>query len=255
MKHPLMGTEEQDPSFGLVSISRVSGRRRLFESPFEHQHFITLSIKRATRSRTDLHMNYIGEGEELVEVAMSEVQFASMVTSLNMGVGTPCTIAHWDGKIVKEPAPDQTKKTFEKEAKEHFTDLAKMAAELEKLTGRSPSSLKAADRERMSFLALKIHQAVTSSAEFFLQQFQKSMDKAVAAAKGEVQAHVLNVIKTAGLGAVNPNELPSLELDAEKKERDPMVCQACNEGMHEECTGHAEVGKDVGCACETCFFG
>lgn len=31
---------ETDPSFGLVSISRVSGQKRLFESPFSHQHFI-----------------------------------------------------------------------------------------------------------------------------------------------------------------------------------------------------------------------
>lgn len=198
----VFGPEEKDPSFGLVSISRVSGQRRLFDSPFEHQHFITLSIKRAYRSRTDLHSDYIGEEAELIEVAMSEVQFAAMVTSLNMGVGTPCTIARWDGKVVKEPKPDQTKKTFEKEGKEHWADLAKMAAELEKLTERAPSTLKAADRERMAFLALKLHQGLTDSAEFFHEQFQKSMDKVVTVAKGEVQAHVLNVIHKAGMKAL-----------------------------------------------------
>jgi hypothetical protein len=97
---------EIHPSFGLVSISRVSGSRRLFESPFEHQHYITLSISRADRSRTDLHYNHIMPCGEIVEVAMSEVQFAQMVTSLNMGVGTPCTISHLDGEMVKEPEPD-----------------------------------------------------------------------------------------------------------------------------------------------------
>jgi len=206
------GPEEKDPCFGVVAISRVQGRRRLFDSPFEHQHFVTLSIKRAYRSRTDLHMDYIGAGEELIEIAMSEVQFASMVTSLNMGVGTPCTIAHFEGKILKEPKPDQTKKTFEKEGKEHWADLAKMAAELEKLTELPASSLKAPQRERMNFLALKIHQGLTDSAEFFHEQFQKSMDKVVAVAQGEVQAHILSVVQKAGMKALEGKDPFRLEM-------------------------------------------
>lgn len=205
-KSHFVGGEEKDPSFGLVSISRVSGMRRLFESPFEHQNFVTLSIKRAYRTRTDLHSNYIGDGGELIEIAMSETQFAAMVTSLNMGVGTPCTIAHYEGKIIPEPRPDQTKQTFAHEAREHFTDLAKMAAELEKLTETPAKDVKAPQRERMNFLALKIHQAVTSSMDFFHERFQESMDKVVMVAQGEVQAHVLSVIQKAGLKALDAKE-------------------------------------------------
>lgn len=196
------GNNETDPSFGLVSISRAHGMRRLFDSPFESQNFITLSISRAYRHRTDLHSNYIGDDGEIIKIAMSEVQFASMVTSLNMGVGTPCTIAHLDGKAVPEPRPDQTKETFAHEARGHFTDLAAMAAELEKLTEKPAKDLKAEQRERMRFLALKIHQAVTSSMDFFHEQFQESMDKVVAAAKGEVQAYVLSVVQKTGLTAI-----------------------------------------------------
>ncbi len=214
---PFVNEEERDPCFGLVSISRVQGRRRLFDSPFEHQHFVTLSIKRAYRTRTDLHMDYIGADEELIEVAMSEVQFASMVTSLNMGVGTPCTIAHFEGKILKEPAPDKTKKTFEKEGKEHWADLAKLSAELEKLTELPASAVKAPQRERMNFLALKIHQGLTDSAEFFHEQFQKSMDKVVAVAQGEVQAHVMSVIQKAGMKALEGKDPFRLEMSEDKK--------------------------------------
>jgi len=206
-KSHFVGEDEKDPSFGLVSISRVQGSGRLlFESPFDHQHYVTLSIKRAYRHRTDLHSNYIGDGEELIEIAMSETQFATMVTSLNMGVGTPCTIAHFGGKMIPEPKPDQTKQVFAHEAREHFTDLAKMAAELEKLTETPAKDVKAPQRERMNFLALKIHQAVTSSMDFFHEQFQESMDKVVAAAQGEVQAHVLSVIQKAGLKALGAKE-------------------------------------------------
>jgi hypothetical protein len=198
---------ETDPSFGLVSISRVSGQKRLFESPFSHQHFITLSISRADRTRDELHYNQVFPTEELIEISMSEVQFAHLVTSLNMGVGTPCTISRWDGKIIKEPAPDQTKQTFAHEAREHFTDLAAMAAELENLTSIKASEIKAEQRERMKFLALKIHQSVTGNMDFFHERFQETMDKVVVAAKTEIQAHVLNVVQKTGLTAIKNMEL------------------------------------------------
>jgi hypothetical protein len=208
-KGPLDNEWERHPSFGLVAISRVqSTGRPLFESPFRHQHFITLSISRARRQRTDLHDNFIMADEEIVEVSMSEVQFAAMVTTMNMGQGVPCTISHVDGKIVTEPPDDRTKQTFEKEGAEHFADLIKMAQELEKLTNMKPSDMKAPERERMRFLALKVQQGLTSGREFFHKQFQETMDKVVGAAKAEIQAHVTHVIHAAGLKAIAEKDLP-----------------------------------------------
>ena len=200
---------ERNPSYGLLSISRVqSTGRRLFESPFRHQHYITLSITRARRQRTDLHDNMVMPEEEIIEIAMSEVQFASAITALNMGVGTPCTISHLDSKIVKEPDADQTKQTFEKEGREHFAELLKMAQELEKLTNLKASEVKAPQRERMSFLALKLQQGLSCDREFFHKQFQETMDKVVSAAKAEIQAHVAHVVHSAGLKAIAEKDLP-----------------------------------------------
>lgn len=198
---------ETHPSFGLVSISRTSGQRRLFDSPFTSQHFITLSVSRADRSRNDLHGNLIMPTEELIEISMSEVQFAAMISSLNAGLGTPCTLSRLDGKIIKEPEADQTKQTFAHEAREHFTDLAAMAAELEKLTNMSPKDVKAEQRERMRFLALKMHQSLTGNMDFFHERFQETMDKVVSAAKGEIQAHVMNVVHKTGLTAIKAMEI------------------------------------------------
>ena len=191
--------KETHPSFGLVLASRVTGSRRLFDTPFEHQHFITLSIRKAARERTDLNSDYIHDEGEIIEIALSEVQFAHMITSMNMGSGTSCTIAHLDGKIIDEPGKDHTRETWGREAREHFTDLAKMAEELERLTNLPAKDVKAPQKERMRFLALKIHQAVTSSSDFFHEQFQRSMDKVVGAAKGEIQSYLLNVIQQTGI--------------------------------------------------------
>jgi hypothetical protein len=191
---------ERHPSFGLVSISRVqSTGRSLFESPFRHQHFITLSISRARRQRTDLHDTHIMADQEIVEISMSEVQFAAMMTTMNMGQGVPCTISHLDMDTVEEPPHDKTKETFEKEGAEHFTDLVKMAEELEELTNRKVSDLKAPERERMKFLAIKLQQGLTCNREFFQQQFQRTMDKVVGVAKAEIQAHIQSVVSRMGL--------------------------------------------------------
>jgi hypothetical protein len=205
----MKGEWERHPSFGLLAISRVqSTGRRLFESPFKHQHFITLSIKRASRQRTELHDNMLMDGEEIVEVSMSEVQFASAITGLNVGMGTPCTISRLNGKLVEEPKRDQTKQTFEREGREHYAELLGMAEELERLAGLKAGDVKAPERERMKFLALKIQQGLSSSREFFVKQFHEKMDKVTAAAKAEIQAHVANVVQRAGLKALSEKDLP-----------------------------------------------
>jgi hypothetical protein len=201
---------ETHPSFGLISIARCQGAARLFESPFTHQNFITLSISRASRQRTDLHENHVMPDEEIVEVAMSEVQFATLISSLNMGFGRPCTIRHLDGKLVAEPKPDETKQTFEREGREHFEGLLAMAKELEKLTAMKASEMKAPQRERMQFLSLKLSQGLSCNLEFFHKQVQRTMDKVVSVAKAEIEAHMVNVTQRAGLAALAAKQAPLL---------------------------------------------
>lgn len=194
---------ETHPSFGMINISRVSGQARLFDSPFEHQHYIKMTISRADRTRGDLHETSIDPNEQLIEVGMSETQFAHLITTFNMHQGTPCTISRLDGKIVNEPPADKTKEHFAHEAREHFTHLAEMSQELEKLTNLSPKDVKADQRERMRFLSLKIHQELTGNIDFFHERFQESMDKVVVSAKAEIQAHVMNMIQKTGLESLS----------------------------------------------------
>ena len=155
---------QEHPSFAVIGVSRVSSGPpgyTLFDSPFHHQHFIQITIRRAYKYR-QLHRDNIGDlGGELIQVHMSEVQFANMVTSPNMGVGTPCTISHFDGKRVPEPPADQLKKTFSTEIAEGLVDLKKSATELERLTNMTDP--KAADRKRMRDLAGQIQRAFSDN--------------------------------------------------------------------------------------------
>jgi hypothetical protein len=82
----------------MIGASRVSSSppgAALFDSDIRHQHYVVVRLKRALRRR-GLNRDWLGGREEIVEVAMSEAQWASFVSTMNVGDGVPCTIEHVD---------------------------------------------------------------------------------------------------------------------------------------------------------------
>jgi hypothetical protein len=85
---------ETHPAFGKVTLSRVSSSpgASLFDSEILHSHYVVLRIHGADRTRS-LQRDWIHtEMTPHIEIAMSEAQWASMVSSFGDGGGTPCTI-------------------------------------------------------------------------------------------------------------------------------------------------------------------
>jgi hypothetical protein len=85
--------DEQHPAWALIGAHRVSSTPGavLFDSDLHHQHYVAVSIRAASRRR-DLHRDWLHGHEEYIEVAMSEAQWASFVSSMNVGDGVPCTV-------------------------------------------------------------------------------------------------------------------------------------------------------------------
>lgn len=86
--------DEAHPAWGLIGASRVSSSppgAALFDSDIQHQHYVVVRLSRATRKR-DLGHDWQHGAEQLIEVAMSEAQWASFVSTMNVGQGVPCTI-------------------------------------------------------------------------------------------------------------------------------------------------------------------
>lgn len=82
------------PAFGQIRAGRVSNSPGavLFDSDITHQHTVVIQISTATRQR-NLNHDYIHPGRELIEVELSEAQWASFVSSMNTS-GVPCTLRH-----------------------------------------------------------------------------------------------------------------------------------------------------------------
>ena len=93
---PAHNYRENHPAYAMIGASRVSqfgggGGARLFGSDFGHQHYVTISIRRASLGRSHQSEHAYGE-EELIEVALSEAQWATFVSSMNVGHGVQATL-------------------------------------------------------------------------------------------------------------------------------------------------------------------
>lgn len=97
---------EGHPAWGLLGMSRVTsggtgGGAHLFDSDVQHQHYVIVRLSRAKRRR-ELHRDWTYGSEDIVEIAMSEAQWASFVSSANIGDGVPVTIR----RLMREDMPD-----------------------------------------------------------------------------------------------------------------------------------------------------
>src|SRR5688572_30436551 len=87
--------DERHPAWGMIGAARVQTTPPgavLFDSDLRHQHNVIITLYEARRNRGDLYRDHLMAERQVVEVQMSEAQWASFVSSMNAGDGVPCTI-------------------------------------------------------------------------------------------------------------------------------------------------------------------
>jgi hypothetical protein len=67
------------PAFGNIQINRVQGHAALYDSPLRHQNFISIRIQTAESQRSRACSWHLPR-KEIVEVLLSETQFAQAIT-------------------------------------------------------------------------------------------------------------------------------------------------------------------------------
>lgn len=188
------GDTEEAPYMGTVQISRVTGNVALFDSEARHQHFIALRINTADRRR-DLSRDLIHDTGKLIEVYMTEAQFASMITSLNMGSGTPCTL-NWikgEGSIRGPEHPENRIDLFHDEMLDRLQSSIESLMALKETPGISKKNQGVIDG---------ILTNLKSNTGFVASQFGDHMDHHMAKSKAEIEAYMNAIIQRAGLAAL-----------------------------------------------------
>jgi hypothetical protein len=213
--------EIEHPSFAVININRAQiggGHKKLFDSPFKHYHIITLEISPARLVRS-LHGDSIFHGGKApyISVAMSQVQFSEMVLNAGMHGGTPCTVEWLNGKQIPEPPARDVKKLWADEVKRDFKDVSESADAAEKAVEDllAKDRITKADVKALKDIIYTMAQDIRSNMPWMQERFQEAMEKTVAEAKGEINAHAQHIIKTTGLQALAGGALPALEMQGE----------------------------------------
>ena len=107
----LFEKKEKHPSYGMLGFSRRQGSKtNLFGSSIQHQNTISMTLRQGEMHR-GLNTDWFFGGDVIVEVEMSQAQFAEAITSMNMGSGVPVTIRYQENKGYIERPDFKGKKT------------------------------------------------------------------------------------------------------------------------------------------------
>ena len=148
---------------------------------------------------------------------MSEAQWATFLSTLNMGDGVPCTIERIQGAPV--PAitqPPARHEQFKHEAGETImecTGALKDALDmLANMGGEKSKAGMVAERVRCA------QRALTDALPWVAQQFGEHMEAVTEKAKVEISAYAQGVISRAGIAALKDVTVP-IALTDDSKER------------------------------------
>lgn len=204
------GQKFTHPSYAVVQISRCSGDTELFDSAMTHQHYISLSIKLAAKHTDGAH-DFIFDGKELIEVAMSESQFARVITSMNMGSGAPCTLQRFNGEMIEQPLAEDRLNSHRDMIKGKLGDAMESQAELGAKVARWRSEKHRPTLKEVGELSEKMQASAAhfeANMSYYAGAFEDHMERVVDDAKADVESHLLAITGRLGL---DRDELPKLE--------------------------------------------
>lgn len=202
-------TVSRHPAFAQIVASRTSGHKALYGSDFRHQAYMTIRIARSELNR-DLSRDWHFGREPLIEVALSEAQWATFVSAPNIGSGVPCTIQGIDydmtpGLPDPENRADQYGAEVRKKMASSIGALDKLIAEID---GLGLSKAKAAAlKEGVE----KARQQLKSNIPFVAQSFDEHMEETVEKAKVEIHGYMTGALIRSGLEALGA--APPLQLE------------------------------------------
>lgn len=201
-------TETTHPAFAQITLHRGYGGRgrALYGSDFLHTASLTLAIY-TSRLNRGLNQDWHHADRQLVEVEMSEAQWATFVSAVGQGSGVPCTLRYLRGEEVPG-LPDPTPRTdqFADELLEDFQRILKRCDDL--IAG-------AKTKAQASEIAL-LKQDLEKNLPFVAKQFERHMESTVEAAKSEVHGYMTGAIQRAGLAALGVE--PPLRLEHQEPE-------------------------------------
>jgi|GEM_PF-2179963 len=213
---------DRHPSYGMIALRRTQGDVRFFASSLpSYGSYMSIEVYegRVERDREmpteDLYM----PDKPILRLRMSAAQFATMLTTVNMGAGgVPCTLERVrEGEMVGVPPPpaeehvhERSRKVVGKNIREAVTYLKEAVIETrERFKEKRP--LNKEERKNLVAKFQAVHSELTNHLPFMLELFEEAMDKVVVSAKAEMDAFVTMMVHQTGLDALKSGYTPALK--------------------------------------------
>lgn len=190
-------------SFGQIRFSRVSCNppEKFYGSELPQNHYISIELNSSEVTK-DLSKEWCFAKQILARIRMSSGQFAELITSLNTGSGTPCTIEYFAGKSMEKLPTQESRKEF---THRKFQDRMKEFAitiRAEQLKAKELVKKKTLSKQDIHDLTHHIEwltNEVSSNIPYFMECFQETMDQVVHEAKTEIENAIQHKISVLGL--------------------------------------------------------
>lgn len=201
-------TEKQEhPAYGVMRVSRVTGGDcRLFGSKIQHSNWMSIEISTASVERS-LSQDWIYPRNVVVNVEMSEAQWATFVSSPGVGSGVPCTIkTTLAGPMVRvepmpEPEPEHDAACREfADRMDNAHNAFRQAQSMLKAAIDTPGPVKKAELNRIYNLLHSLTN-LKSNMHFAKEQFDRALEQSIEAAKADLDARITMTAQRLGMDA------------------------------------------------------
>lgn len=191
---------ETHPGYGQITASRVSAGGKgavLYGSDFRHHHWVTIQVHESDLHRTNNH-DWPHARKELINVSLTEAQWARFVSAMNTGDGAQCTIERVDGVLRPDidALPDRSNQ-FREELRDDLADAIKRVDELK----AKVESGKTSKKDLLDALHM-IRLRIDDNVPYVARSFDEHMEQAKEKARIEINAHVTATIQRAGIAAI-----------------------------------------------------
>lgn len=246
---PLGGYRETHPAYGSINVSHVSSNpgTRLAGSEFRHGHFIVMTI-----SQAEIHHSlgtdrvFTAGHPELIRIALTENQWAQLVSRPNLGTGAMCTIEHINGKPMPgiEPLPSRASQ-FKKEVYENLGEVEAKLQEVRSAVEDLPVSR--VKKDALLKLLTQLRNEVGPNIAFLAKTLTEHVEDSAMKAKMEVEGYIGRRIVEAGLKALgSPVEVDHSALTTSCE------CEVCKPRWHcVDCNVNFS-GDETTTACPDC---
>jgi hypothetical protein len=205
---PKKAKKQAHESFGLIQFTRVSASppRKFFGSSVRAGHFVEMTVHRAEKVSDGSHISYFAR-KALINLRLSPNQFSELLTTMNVGMGVPCTLQRVAGVDMSECVDEDNirelhHKDFMKEIETATKEIREAIEEAGEALKTSKASFGIGQRKELLKKLKHVLMRLESNLPYYHSKFDESVDKTIGEAKAEIDTFAGNVITQLGLDSL-----------------------------------------------------